>query len=307
MLIAIAHRRWTVLPVAAGLTLLMLLGAVAAGLRVPGFSYLGRLPGFGLLDYRTLSGSSFLPLRADYLDELLGTGFGGGGAATTAASAAAAGSSDPFSVAASGIPPFGAAPPALDSRPVVLDHRLTNDDMNKPDRGHPAAVHRPHRHQQRDPAEREPDSCSRAGAPPGTSTPPPVTGCCPRTPSAATTPPPSASSAVRPDALEQVSCSPPAPGKRADRVPATRGSTYLFQVTGVLGGGRLVFHLAPPGRPACCRPSFRVAAWSTPPAGPTSPGTATSWSTRRAVTRKPRACRAAVRSTPRTDAPAGRR
>lgn len=132
MFIAIGQRRWTVVPVAAGLTLLLLLGAIAAGLRVPGFSYLAGLPGFGGLDYRTLSGSSFLPLRADYLDQLLGTGFGGSGSAPELDQAASLSGSALDGRTAGPVP---ALQPTTDAqseqRPVVLDHDFTNDDIER--------------------------------------------------------------------------------------------------------------------------------------------------------------------------------
>jgi hypothetical protein len=40
-------------------------------------SLLAGLPGLGLLDYRTLAADAFLPLRADYVDDLLGTTLAG--------------------------------------------------------------------------------------------------------------------------------------------------------------------------------------------------------------------------------------
>lgn len=128
MRITARQRRWAVAPVSAGLVLVLLLGAVGAGLRVSGFSYLSNLPGVGLLDYRTLSGSAFAPLRPDYLDELLGTGFGD---AITGGAPAAASTAAPLSDQVTPTDVVSIAPVDGEPRPVTLDHAFTNDDFDR--------------------------------------------------------------------------------------------------------------------------------------------------------------------------------
>lgn len=246
--IVMKQRRWAVVPVAAGLVLLMLLAAVAAGLRIPGFAFLSGLPGYGPLDYRTLSGSAFAPLRADYLDELLGTGFGAQGAAAGSPDAAATGSSEPAAVAAAGPSPFAGAGPGPAAAPTTLDHELTNDDMDDAIviRRLPFTARTDTTHASREPG--EPESCSPRGG----------TGWYRYTATrdgllSADTFGSDHATAVgvfRGTSLataEQVACATGATGNAQVPFPATRGSTYLFQVTGVLGGGRLVFHLTAPG------------------------------------------------------------
>ncbi len=123
-------RRWILAPVSAGLVLVLLLGAVGAGLRVPGLTFLAGLPGLGLLDYRTLSSDAFLPLRAGYVDQLLGTNLGGGSGTGREPSAAASTGTPARDALASRDPASapGRQPAAPDP---LLEHAFTNDDFSR--------------------------------------------------------------------------------------------------------------------------------------------------------------------------------
>lgn len=124
-----AHR-WVVAPVSAGLVLVLLLAAIGAGLRVPGVTYLADLPGFGALDYRTLSAPSFQPLRSDYVNRLLGTDLAGRD--RTAAPAAGTAGAAALPAAA---PEPGAPTVPQDVEPTgrrgVAQHAFTNDDFSQ--------------------------------------------------------------------------------------------------------------------------------------------------------------------------------
>lgn len=248
MFTAIRQPRWAVAPLAAGLVLLMLLGAVAAGLRVPGLSLLSGLPGFGLLDYRTLSGGAFVPLRADYLDELLGTGFGERGSARGLSPVAALGGDTSSGVRAASVRPLSPGGAGFEPPPVVLDHELTNDDLNNPiviTRLPFAARTDTTRATRQD---EEPTSCSATGRTAWYQ----YTAARDGLLSADTFGSDHATAVgvfrgASGSPVEQVGCATGARGDAQIAFDAARGSTYLFQVAGLVDGGRLRFHLAAPG------------------------------------------------------------
>lgn len=236
--------RWVAAPLSVGLVLVLLLGAIGAGLRVPGLSFLTGLPGLGSLDYRTLSTGGFLPLRAGYVDELLGTDLDRRRpdlAERPAASDRLLGDEPPDEA--------GVLLPKQEqaTADAVVDHSFTNDAMSSPlvitslpfrGRTDTRAATR----------ERgEPDSCAPTGGTAWYA----HTSASDGTLLADTlgSDHPAAVAAFRRSAatgaLTQVAC-----GTRAEgiTVPAAKGTTYLFQVTGLLGGGSLVFSLRALGR-----------------------------------------------------------
>jgi len=245
MLAGIGHRRWTVLPVAAGLTLVMLLGAIAAGLRVPGFSYLAGLPELGALDYRTLSAGAFSPLRADYLDELLGTDFGQGDLMPEGGAAASTG----LGVAGSGATRQPESGGAAGESPVELNHEFTNDDVEKalliPRIPFTARTSTAGATRQKG----EPTSCSSTGGTAWYRYSPARTQLV----FADTfgTPKATAIGVFRGTGgvanLVPEGCGSDATGNAQLGFTARAGTTYYFQLAGILGDGPLVFHLSPLG------------------------------------------------------------
>lgn len=118
-------RRWSAAPVSAGLVLLLLLGAVGAGLRIPGLTVLAGLPGLGALDYRTLSAQDFLPLRGDYVNALLGTNLASG----VAGPSIRAGATDPAGVSLRG-PARTRSAGVSAAAGAPIEHAFTNDDFD---------------------------------------------------------------------------------------------------------------------------------------------------------------------------------
>lgn len=247
MRIGMGQPRWAVAPVAAGLVLVMLLGAIGAGLRIPGLAVLGGLPRLGVLDYRTLSGGGFLPLRADYLDHLLGTGFGAEDAASAGgqpASQLVGGAGAPAADAAAAVVTAAGAAAV----PAVLDHELTNDDMHNAIviTRLPFAARTDSRAATREAG--EPSSCSQTGGTAWyryTATRDGLLLANTFGSDHATSV--GVFTGTRSTELEQVACATGATGNAQAAFSAERGSSYLFQLTGVVGGGRLVFNLAAAG------------------------------------------------------------
>lgn len=249
MRIGMRQPRWAVAPVAAGLVLLLLLGAIGAGLRLPGLSHLSGLPGFGVLDYRTLSGGSFLPLRPDYLDELLGTGFGRDEISPAGAQAVELqGTAGTLAVGA--VPPLAPVAEADSQRPpVVLDHAFTNDDFDRavvvPSLPFTARTSTAGAGMQ----EGEPTHCSKTGG----------TAWYRYTPSRthmvfADTFGTNHATAIGVfrgpgplRALEHEACGSDPTGNASVGFTAQAGATYYVQVISVVQGGPLVFHLSPLG------------------------------------------------------------
>lgn len=237
-------RRWSAAPISAGLVLLLLLGSIAAGLRIPGLTVLAGLPGLGLLDYRTLSGEAFLPLRADYVDALLGTDLASAGRpAAPGGAGAAAPATAPLSrlaPATAGVAPVGAPAAA----PAVLEHAFTNDDFDEAMtvRRLPfsARTDTTHATRERD----EPASCARTG---GTAwyrytakdDRPLVAD------SFGSDHPVSIGVFEGSDLsrLRMQSCSTSPTGDAEVSFTPKAGATYHFQVTGVVHGGVTVFRL----------------------------------------------------------------
>jgi len=244
MNITTGPRRWAVAPISVGVVLLLLLGAIGAGLRVPGLSYLSGLPGFGGLDYRNLSAGSFLPLRAGYVDSLLGTNLAEG--APPRLDGPAGLLDRPGAVPA--LDSFRATPVVDAARPVVLDHEFTNDDMDSPVviSSLPFTARTDTTNATRQPG--EPGDCAPAGGTAWYRYTPRRDGVLFadtfgsnhataigvfRSPSTG-----------RPT---QVACATDPAGAQVG-FPVATGTTYLFQVAGIVGGGKLVFHLTMLGR-----------------------------------------------------------
>lgn len=240
--------RWVVAPVSSGLVLVLLLGAIGAGLRIPGLSYLSGLPGLGLLDYRTLSGGGFLPLRAGYVDGLLGTSLAAqqapGRPGPAAGPGAASAPLDPVSL-------FLPRPEIGDDAAApfaVADHPFTNDSMSSPITATslPFVARTDNRAATREPG--EPESCPGSGGTAWYRYTAKRDGVL----SADTIGSDHATSigvfTGSGAALRQAACGSSATGSAALSFPATTGQTYLFQVAALVRGGRLVFSLSALGR-----------------------------------------------------------
>lgn len=235
-------RHWWIMPLSAGLVLVLLLGAIGAGLRVPGLTYLSGLPGLGLLDYRTLSAEAFLPLRADYVDELLGTNIAAQEVPPRAPlERAAAGPGGATSLA-----PDVAGAPDLEpaTAPGVLEHEFTNDDFRRAVtvRRLPFTARTSTTRATREPG--EPNQCSRTG---GTAwyryT---ATGDRPLVADSFGSDHPVSIGVFEGSALSRLqmqSCSTSPTGDAEVSFTPKPGTTYHFQVTGVVNGGATVFRL----------------------------------------------------------------
>ncbi|HVE74897.1 MAG TPA: hypothetical protein VNA30_07430 [Mycobacteriales bacterium] len=237
-------RRWMALPVAAAVVLLLLLLAVSAGLRVPGLSYVSGIPGLGGLDYRTVAGGSYAPLRASYIDELLGTELA---QRASRPASAATGAGSPLTA------PQGAAPEVstagAEDRPAPVDHEFTNDDMATPVviRTLPFAGRTDSSKATRQTG--EPESCAPSGGTAWYRYRAPRDGRL-----FADTFGSDHATAIgvfsgsSPAELQPVACAQATTGSTRLGFPSVRGRTYYFQVASVVRGGRLVFNLMALGK-----------------------------------------------------------
>lgn len=235
------------------MVLVLLLGAIGAGLRIPGLSYLSGLPGLGLLDYRTLASGGFLPLRAGYVDQLLGTSLSAdrafpAGFRDAPTDPAGRPATVPFAPLPDGPQPTrpGASAP---------DHPFTNDDMDSPVviTALPYTARTDNRDATRQPG--EPDSCAPRGG----------TAWYSYTAKRDSTLLTDTIGSDHPTAigvftqgltgLQQVGCASAATGNSQLGFTARAGRRYLFQLTGLVTGGRLTFHLAALGRTTLSSPS----------------------------------------------------
>lgn len=237
--------------------LVLLLGAIGAGLRVPGLSYLSGLPGFGALDYRTLSGGGFLPLRAGYVDGLLGTSL---------ADQAAAGAQQPTALelderaAAAGTDAaavFAGSPAegSTGSGSKAVNHPFTNDDMDSAVliSSLPFTARTDNRKASRE--DGDPDSCAPSGgtawysytARRDSTLLTDTIGSDHATAIAVFTAGPGSR-------LRQVGCATGPTGNAQFGFGAKKGQRYLFQVTGLVTGGQLTFHLSAIGRTGLAYP-----------------------------------------------------
>lgn len=237
---ALLHAR-SLVPVAVVTAVAVVLGAVALGLQVPLSRVLGGLPGLGGLDYRSLRAGDVAPLRDAFVDAALGTSFGddrrgGPGAAQVAVPAEPA----PVRRPSGPLP----APPAEAARPVA-DHTFTNDDFERAvvARTLPFAASTRAAGAGRQPG--EPTSCSRTGGTVWYRFTPAVDG--PLEADTLGTGGPAALGVFTGDdvqALQQVTCGSDPTGGASVQFEARAGTTYSFQLTGVLGTDVLGFHLA---------------------------------------------------------------
>jgi Tol biopolymer transport system component len=239
--------RRTTPAVAAAVVLALLLAVVAAGLQVAGVAALRGLPLLGPLDYRGLNSGGFAPLRDDYVEAVLGTSLGARGGTQLGPSA------QPPAGAASqqAAPAPQAAPKAVlgdASPPTAVQHAFTNDGFEQaqvvPALPYDARTTTIRASRQ----EGEPTSCSQTG---GTAwyrfTPSEDSRLIADTFGTEGATALGVFTGSRLRELSQVACSSDATGGAQVSFPVTARKTYFFQVTGVVGDTRLVFHLSPLG------------------------------------------------------------
>lgn len=220
--------RWLAAPLGAGLTLALLMGVVTLGIAISSLAPAGSLPGGGELDYGRGSVNRFSPLRAAFIQSVLGEVI-------------------PYSSRSLAIGPSPRGEADASPRRIVESHALTNDDFRNARviAGIPYTARTNTTRASRE--NLDPSDCAQAG---GTVwyryTPTSDLALIAYTFGTDHT----AALGVfagSPGDLRLVRCQTNAGGNALVAFPAKAGHTYYFQITSPLGGGNLVFSLDPHG------------------------------------------------------------